>query len=116
MIHTQQKEHSKEAKKLYADAGVNFYPSAGAGQNATNGYPPNSHETMPNEPINSDFKARVLLEMNTLRKSRRSMVHLHGIIHKVAKEFPRELVLKQIGHLPSIIKEIVAIKGKRTQF
>ena len=47
-----------EVLSLYESHGIRVYPSAGHPQNVYGGYPPKSHDFMPNEGIHAEIKKR----------------------------------------------------------
>jgi hypothetical protein len=82
--------HNDEVYELFGQRKLKDYPSAGYGHNVKDGYPPNSHETMPNEQMHNDLKEVVKKRMFEIRKSRRNMTSLPRIIKQSAAEFPKE--------------------------
>ena len=99
---------------LFKNEGIDVYSSAGFGHNVKGGYPPNSHETMPNEQMHNELKQTVYERFLKLPPKRRTMTALHRLVKQCAAEYPLEKVRAKIEKLPSIIEAILARNGKRT--
>ena len=108
--------HNKDVYELFESEGIDVYPSSGYGHNVKGGYPPNSHETMPNEQMHNDLKQDVYKKFNAVRSSRRKMTALHRIVKECAAEFPVAKARAKIDNLPSIFEAILARNGKRTYY
>ena len=108
--------HNVSVCHLFESNGIEVYGSAGLGRNENGGYPPNSHETMPNETMHAELKERIFKKFFFMRNSRRTVVSLHRITRKCASEYSVESVRNKILKLPEIMNEIVRLEGKRTKY
>jgi hypothetical protein len=108
--------HNEDVYQLFRDAGIDVYPSAGHTFRVAGGYPPNSHETMPNEQIHDCFKEVLRKKFNALPESRQNMNSLYNQIRKTAKNFPKETIVTHIRKLPSVLKAIIEKNGARTKY
>ncbi len=108
--------HNNRVYARFAEKGIEVMPSAGRCWEVEGGYSPNSHETMPNESINSDYKDLLYKAFLKQKPSRRTMHSLYNLISKTAETFPRSLVLAHIGNLPNVLQAIIDKNGKRTKY
>jgi hypothetical protein len=80
--------HNDGVDKLFEEHRLEVYLSSGCGHGIEDGYPPNSHETMPNEQMHNDLKE----VRQKMEKSRRNTTTLHHVVKESAAEFPKEKV------------------------
>ena len=106
--------HNDTVRKVFEDAGIYVYPSAGYTDGVKNGYPPNSHDCMPNETFHSVFKNQIYSEFRSLPRERQNMNNLYNLILKVQKQMTPKLVAPHIKKLPAVMKLIIQKKGGPT--
>ena len=108
--------HNKRIYDLLKENKIKPYPSAGVPFRTPNGYPPNSHDMMPNELINDRLKENARLAFDKLPKRDKTMKRLQHVITKTAAEFPKEFVRNRIRDLPKIMQAVIDCDGGRTKY
>ncbi len=108
--------HNEKVYNKLKAHGIEPYPSAGHTHRVKGGYPPNSHETMPNEGFNYDFKELVRKNFNALDKNRKNMNSFYNTIKKTAAKCPKSLAIAHIKKLPHMMAAIIEKNGKRTKY
>ena len=108
--------HNPTIYALLRDEGIEPYPSGGRPFDVEGGYPPNSHDCMPNELINDKLKENARVSFQKLRKSRRTMTALQTVIKSEAKKLDKEFIRDRIRDLPKILKTIEKNNGGRTKY
>ena len=84
--------------------------------NAQDGYPPNSHELMPNEDIHSEISHNIGLLLGGTPMHKRSMNKVYNLLPKAAKMVPLKTIRAQIDKLSTVCAEIIAKDGGATKY
>ena len=108
--------HNPTIYEELRDNGIQPYPSGGRPFDVEGGYPPNSHDCMPNELINDRLKANARNVFENLRGGRQNMKSLQTVVVKEAKKLDIEFVRARIADLPKILRTIEQNKGGRTKY
>lgn len=108
--------HNSRVYSLLRENGIEPYPSAGMPFRTEGGYPPNSHDCMPNELINDRLKENVRKAFDKLCKNRQTMKRLQTYIKREAAKFDKKFVRDRIADLPMILTTIEHNKGGRTKY
>ena len=108
--------HNTKIYQTLEDAGIKAYPSGGRPFDVKGGYPPNSHDCMPNELINDKLKEHSRVAFQKLRKCRRTMKGLQTVVKKEAKALDIEFIRDRIRDLPKILRTIEDNDGGRTKY
>ena len=95
---------------------LSFTPQLARDSASTGGYPPKSHDTMPNELINNKFKDLARTRFLYQEEKRQKMSSLHRIIEETAYTFPKQFVRDRIADLPRIFAAIIDKDGDSTKY
>ena len=108
--------HNTKVSDELKQNGIDVHPSGGSSFGVKGGYPPNSHDCMPNELINDRLKENARKEFDKLRKSHRTMKSLQVIVNQAAKNLDIEFVRARIAAMPKILRTIETNEGGRTKY
>ena len=108
--------HHPLVLELYRKHDIRVYPSAGIPQSVPDGYPPNSHDLMPNENIHSEISHNLGCLLSTTPLQKRSASKVFSLLPKAVKMVKLATIRAQIDKLPSVCEQIILKDGGTTKY
>jgi hypothetical protein len=108
--------HNGRVTSLYQRHGIRVYPSAGHPHNVADGYPPNSHDLMPNEAIHGEIKHQLGKLLDGVPLHKRTSNRIFSLLPKAVKNVKIENVRSHIDKLESVCFDILMKDGKMTKY
>ena len=103
--------HHPKVIELYQSHGILVYPSAGYPHSVPNGYPPNSHDLMPNEAIHGELKNQLGKLLDGVPLLKRSPNKIYSLLPQAAQNVKLETIRAHIDKLENVCFDILMKDG-----